>query len=137
MNKIEEGLKLTLDFEKLKKAASIYENILPVVVQDNTTMQVLLLAFVNKPALDQTIQTGIATFWSTSRNELWVKGDTSGQLLDIVDIRVNCEQNSLLFLVQIREDGACHTKNMKGKHRYTCYYRSLKKGKLEFINELL
>jgi phosphoribosyl-AMP cyclohydrolase len=133
MNNIEEGLKLTLDFEKLKKAALKYENILPVVVQDAKTMQVLLLAYVNERALEQTIRTGIVTFWSTSRDELWVKGDTSGQFLDIVDIRVNCEQNSLLFLVQIRKDGACHTKDENGKHRYTCYYRSLKDRKLDFI----
>ena len=133
VNSIEEDIKLTLDFGKLKKAVSAYENIIPVIVQDGKTMDVLLLAYINEQALEQTIRTGIATFWSTSRNELWIKGDTSGQYLDVVDIRVNCEQNSLLFLVELRSDGACHTKNEQGKHRHTCYYRSLKNGKLEFI----
>ncbi|MDH4263651.1 MAG: phosphoribosyl-AMP cyclohydrolase [Spirochaetia bacterium] len=135
MNNIEEGQKLLLDFKKLKKAASNYENILPVVVQDAISMQVLILAYVSESALEETIKTGIATFWSTSRNELWIKGDTSGQVLDVVEIRVNCEQNSLLFLVKVRNDGACHTKNEKGKYRFTCYYRSIKDGSLHFIKE--
>ena len=135
INNIEEGQNFSLDFEKLKKAALSYENIIPVIIQENKTLHVLLLAYVNEEALNQSINTGIATFWSTSRNELWIKGDTSGQYLDIVDIRVNCEQNSLLFLVNVREKGACHTKNKMGTYRYSCYYRSLKNGKLEFIEK--
>lgn len=136
MNNIEENLELSLDFKKIKKAALGYENIIPVIVQDSNTREVLLLAYVNEIAFEKSIATGIATFWSTSRNELWIKGDTSGQYLDIVDIRVNCEQNSLLFLVNIREEGACHTKNIQGQHRFTCYYRTLKNGKLEFVKGL-
>ena len=135
MNNIEEGQKLLLDFKKLKKATLNYEDIIPVVVQDVINMQVLILAYVNELALEQTITTGIATFWSTSRNKLWIKGDTSGQVLDVVEIRVNCEQNSLLFQVKIRNEGACHTKNEKGKYRLTCYYRSIKNGKLNLIEE--
>ena len=136
MNDIEENLKLVLDFDKLKKAVGKYENIIPVIVQQADTLQVLLLAYVNETALEQSIRTGIATFWSTSRNELWVKGSTSGQYLDIVDILVNCEQNSLLFQVRLRNEGACHTKNKKGKHRLSCYYRKIIKDQLEFINDM-
>ena len=78
------------------------------------------------------LKTGIATFWSTSRNELWIKGATSGDTLEIVDIRVNCEQNSLLYLVRMT-GGVCHTKDAQGRTRKTCYYRSLKNGKLSFV----
>ena len=97
MNDIEEGLKLSLDFQKLKKATSSYENILPVIVQEVKNKSVLLLAYVNEISLEQTIRTGIATFWSTSRNELWIKGNTSGQYLDVQEIRVNCEQIRCYF----------------------------------------
>ena len=61
--------------------------------------------------------------WSTSRNELWVKGATSGDTLDLDDVRINCEQNSLLFLVTPRRKGACHTKDSNGESRISCYYR--------------
>lgn len=136
MKAIEEGLDLKLDYEKIKKAASGYENIIPVIVQDEMTLQVLLLAYVNEQALDESLKTGIATFWSTSRNELWVKGATSGQYLELKDVRVNCEQNSLLFLVRLKSDGACHTKGLNDRYRKTCYYRRLKDGKLEYIEGL-
>ena len=110
------------------KIANVYacgKAVLPVVIQDNKTKDILILGYANKKALDHTIKTKKATLWSTSRNELWVKGDTSGQSLTITDIRVNCEQNSLLYLVNAPSEGACHTKDNSGKHRKTCYYRSL------------
>ena len=66
-----------------------------------------------------------AVFWSTSRNELWIKGATSGDSLELVDVRVNCEQNSLLYLVRPAGQGACHTKGEDGKARSACYYRSV------------
>ena len=82
-----------------------------------------------------TIKTGHATFWSTSRNELWEKGATSGDVLEIVEIRVNCEQNSLLYLVRPLGKGACHTKDKNGVARSSCYYRKLVEGKLEKLPE--
>ncbi|MDH4198963.1 MAG: phosphoribosyl-AMP cyclohydrolase [Spirochaetia bacterium] len=136
MNSLEEDENLRLDFEKVKKALLKYENIIPVIVQDVKTLQVLILAYVNETALQKSLSSGVATFWSTSRNELWIKGATSGQYLDIREVRVNCEQNSLLFLVEIREEGACHTKNSVGKHRYSCYYRYIEDGKLKFVKGL-
>ena len=62
--------------------------------------------------------------WSTSRNELWRKGATSGDVLDLIDVRVNCEQNSVLYRVIPRKGGVCHTKDATGQARQTCYYRS-------------
>ena len=76
----------------------------------------------------------MATFWSSSRNELWIKGKTSGDYLEIHEIRVNCEQNSILYKVRPKGKGACHTKNASGRSRPGCYYRKLNAdGTLEFV----
>ena len=130
---LEEGTVLSLDFQKLRKVAACGEDVVPVAVQDAETKEVLILAYVNMQALDHSIRNGVAAFWSTSRNELWVKGATSGDMLDLVEIRLNCEQNSLLYLVRPRGRGACHTKDEAGTPRRTCYYRRLKNGKLEIL----
>lgn len=132
--RLEEGTKETLDFSKVKQIAGIQEDVLPVVVQDSGTKEVLILAYINRLALDESLKTGIATFWSTSRNELWVKGATSGNALRIDEVRVNCEQNSVVFLVTPRGEGACHTKDSVGQYRTGCYYRRFDDaGGLEFI----
>ena len=123
-----------LDFSKLRQIAGIEEAVLPVVVQDSATREVLIVAYVNRLALEESLKTGIATFWSTSRNELWVKGATSGNALRIDEVRVNCEQNSVVFLVTPRGSGACHTKDGDGQYRTGCYYRRMKlSGELEFV----
>jgi len=132
MKEREEGSELQLDFEKLQKIAKTGLPVLPVVVQDADSKEVLVVAYSNREALEHSLKTGIATFWSTSRNELWIKGATSGDTLQLVDVRVNCEQNSLLYLVKMLGGGVCHTKDAKGKTRTTCYYRSLQDGKLKF-----
>lgn len=131
---LEEGDKLSLDFGKLNKIAATNQGVLPVIVQNAKTLEVLILAYANQKALDATLETGVATFWSTSRNELWVKGATSGDALDIAGVRVNCEQNSLLYLVNPRTGAACHTKDSLGKARGTCYYRRINPdGTLSFV----
>ena len=132
-NDLEEGTVLSLDFQKLKKVAACGEDVVPVAVQHADTKEVLIVAYANDRALDHSVQKGVAAFWSTSRNELWVKGATSGDVLDLVEIRLNCEQNSLLYLVRPRGKGACHTKDEAGTARRTCYYRRLKNGKLEHL----
>lgn len=131
---VEESDKLCLDFAKLRKIAQGPVDVLPVVVQDAASLEVLLIAYVNDEALKLSIREGRAIFYSTSRNEIWRKGDTSGDVLALKEIRVNCEQNSLLFLVDKAGHGACHTKNAAGKTRSNCYYRRLKDGALlEFL----
>ena len=122
---LEEGSELRLDFEKLGKVASTGSRVLPVVVQDVRNGEVLIVAYANEEALRHTIESGMATFWSTSRNELWIKGKTSGDWLKTVEIRVNCEQNSLLYRVEPRGKGACHTKGPDGEARSGCYYRRI------------
>jgi len=131
---LEEGRELQLDFEKLAKVAQTGVPVLPVVVQDANTGEVLIVAYANQEALDYTLAHEIAAFWSTSRNELWVKGATSGDHLRLVEVRVNCEQNSLLYLVEPLGKGACHTKDAAGRTRTSCYYRRIDtSGTLEFV----
>jgi phosphoribosyl-AMP cyclohydrolase len=133
MKELEEGSELRLDFSKLQKVAGNGQPVLPVVVQDADSKEVLVVAYANRAALEHSLKTGVATFWSTSRRELWIKGATSGDTLKLIDVRVNCEQNSLLYLVRMVGGGVCHTRDAAGHTRKTCYYRSLRDGKLEFL----
>ena len=112
------------------------QKLLPVVTQNHTTKEVLILAFVNKEAFDETRRSGYATYWSRSRNELWKKGLTSGDMLKMEDIRINCEQNSLLFLVTPQGKGACHAKKENGLPYSSCYFRRINEDNtLEIIIE--
>jgi phosphoribosyl-AMP cyclohydrolase len=124
MNDLEEGTELRLDFQKLAKAAAACPTVLPVAVQHADTHEVILVAYVNDIALRTAVETRTATFWSTSRNELWVKGGTSGETFDLVEVLVNCEQNSLVYRVRPRRGDICHTKNAAGRPR-NCFYRRL------------
>jgi phosphoribosyl-AMP cyclohydrolase len=134
MNELEEGKTLRLDFSKLAKAAAGSPGVLPVAVQNADTREVILVAYANEQALKAAIETRTAVFWSTSRNELWEKGKTSGETFDLVGVYVNCEQNSLLYLVRPRRGGICHTKNKKGRPR-NCFYRKLDLNTMELVNE--
>jgi phosphoribosyl-AMP cyclohydrolase len=124
MNDLEEGRTLRLDFRKLLKATTACPDILPVAVQNADTGEVILVAYANQLALRTAVETRTAVFWSTSRNELWEKGKTSGETFELLEVRVNCEQNSLLYRVRPRRGGICHTKNRAGEPR-NCYYRRL------------
>ena len=131
MNDLEEGTSLALDFAKLNRTAGV----IPCAVQDADTHEVILIAYVNDEALHKAIETRSAVIWSTSRNELWEKGKTSGETFDLVEVRVNCEQNSLLYRVRPRRGGICHTSNSSGAPR-NCYYRVLnfETGELENLD---
>jgi phosphoribosyl-AMP cyclohydrolase len=94
------------------------DGLIPAVVQDAETREVLVLAWMNRQSLAHTYQTGRVTFWSRSRNELWEKGATSGNVLHLDRIYKNCEANSLLVLAH-PTGPACHTGNT------SCYYREL------------
>lgn len=132
---LEEGSVLDLDFGKLRKVAAGESAVLPAIAQDAKTGEVLIVGYANELALQTARECGMATFWSTSRNELWIKGKTSGDFLKIEEIRVNCEQNSILYRVIPAGKGACHTKNADGLARSGCYYRRLKAdGSLEFVD---
>jgi phosphoribosyl-AMP cyclohydrolase len=124
VNRLEEGTDLTIDWSKLTSVVQKCPDVVPCAVQNADTREVILVAYVNDRALQRTRETGRAVFWSTSRNELWEKGLTSGETFDIIEIRVNCEQNSLLYIVRPRRGNICHTKNRYGEPR-NCYYRKL------------
>lgn len=131
---LEEGSTLAIDFGKLDKVGQTGAKVVPVVVQDAKTLEVLVVAYANDQALTYSLTHGIAAFWSTSRNELWVKGATSGDTLELVEVRVNCEQNSLLYLVHPLGEGVCHTKGADGRARRTCYYRRIQGDRLRFVD---
>jgi len=124
MEYIEENTTLQLDFSKLAGSIKKCPEIIPVAVQNIDTGEVILLAYTNRQALKTAVETRTAVFWSTSRNELWEKGKTSGEIFDLIEIYVNCEQNSLLYKVRPKRGGICHTKNQNGNPR-NCYYRKL------------
>lgn len=126
---LEEGSVLSLDFAKLSKVAATGEGLLPVAVQDADTKDVILIAYTNERAFDYTVTTGQAAFWSTSRNELWIKGQSSGNTFTAEKILVNCEQNSLVYIVSPVSGGICHTRNQAGKPR-DCFYRVLDRDTL-------
>jgi len=124
VNIIEEGTALKLDFAKVAKAAAKCPDIVPVAVQHADTGEVVLVAYTNERALRKAFAERTLVLWSTSRNELWEKGKTSGETFDLIEAFVNCEQNSLLYRVRPRRGGICHTKNRAGVPR-NCYYRRI------------
>jgi phosphoribosyl-AMP cyclohydrolase len=110
--------------------------LIPVVTQDYDSKEVLILAFANREAFKETVRSGYATYFSRNRKEIWKKGLTSGDLLKVEEIRVNCEQNSLLYMVTPEGKGACHALKSNGLPHTTCYYRRIKEdGKLEFLDQ--
>jgi phosphoribosyl-AMP cyclohydrolase len=131
---VEETPRPTLDFDKLARVAQV-PGVLPCAVQNADTGEVILVAYVNQQALQASIDSRSAVFWSTSRNELWEKGKTSGESFELLEVRVNCEQNSLLYRVRPRRGGICHTQNAAGEPR-NCFYRRLDftTGRLENLN---
>jgi len=131
LNELEEGAELKLDFGKLEDVSGV----VPCAVQNADSGEVILVAYVNEEALNKALESHSAVFWSTSRNELWEKGRTSGETFELVEVRVNCEQNSLLFRVRPRRGGICHTKNQAGQPR-DCFYRRLdfETGKLQNLD---
>jgi phosphoribosyl-AMP cyclohydrolase len=135
LNQLEEGKILQLDFKKIAEIAAKCPDVIPVAVQNADTKELILIAYANVKALQVSITTKTAVFWSTSRNELWEKGKTSGETFELLEVYVNCEQNSLLYLVRPKRGGICHTKNHQGEPR-NCFYRKINflTGELENIN---
>ena len=95
------------------------DGIVPVIVQDANTKEILTLAYANKESLELAIKTGISWFWSRSRNKLWMKGEESGNTQKIKKILVDCDSDSLIYLVE-PQGPACHT----GER--TCFHNSMK-----------
>jgi phosphoribosyl-AMP cyclohydrolase len=120
---LEEGTEFMLDFGKLKKICRKgRRNVSPVIIQDIETKEVLMLGYTDRKAFEYTMANKRVAFWSTSRNELWKKGESSGCYLELIGARINCEQNSLLYMVRPKS-GTCHTKLLNGSFRNSCFYR--------------
>jgi phosphoribosyl-ATP pyrophosphohydrolase/phosphoribosyl-AMP cyclohydrolase len=94
------------------------QQLLPAIVQDANSKEVLMLAWVNKEALEKSISTKQATFWSRSRKEIWVKGQTSGNKQEVISIKFDCDSDAFLFLVH-SHGPACHT----GEN--SCFYSEI------------
>lgn len=94
------------------------QGLIPAVVQDVHTKEVLMVAYMNQEAVQMTLETGKATFWSRSRQQVWVKGETSGNYLNVKQVRVDCDADCLVILAE-PEGPACHTGNR------SCFYRKV------------
>jgi phosphoribosyl-AMP cyclohydrolase len=103
-----------LDLNNLK-----YENdLVQAIAQDAETKEVLMCAYMNKEALQKTIETGYAHYWSRSRQKLWKKGESSNHLQKVLEIRIDCDMDAILMFI-VQEGGACHT-----GYR-SCFYRTI------------
>jgi phosphoribosyl-AMP cyclohydrolase len=95
--------------------------LIPVIAQDHATGEVLMLAWMNAEAVARTLDTGRVTYWSRSRRAFWIKGETSGHVQRLVELRVDCDRDCLLALVE-QTGPACHT------NRRTCFYSAIRDG---------
>lgn len=100
------------------------EGLVPCIAQDYKTKEVLMLAYMNQEAFDLTVKTGLGTYYSRSRQCLWVKGETSGHYQHVKEIRYDCDCDTILLLIE-QEGAACHTGNR------SCFYRKLEEFKGE------
>lgn len=103
------------DFDKM-------DGLIPAIVQDSSTNRVLMLGYMNEEAYRHTLETGNVTFYSRSRQKLWTKGETSGHFLSLREIRIDCDMDALLLLVQTIGPGVCH------EGYESCFYRILRTG---------
>lgn len=113
-----EGM-VTLNFEKSA------DGLLPAIVQDYKSNEVLMLAYINELALQETIKTGKAHYWSRSRQKLWLKGETSGHIQRIHRILVDCDEDTVIYKVEQVGGAACHTGHQ------SCFYRALEDNELK------
>ena len=97
------------------------KGLIPAIAQEESTGDVLMMAWMNAEAVQRTIETGRVTYWSRSRQQFWVKGETSGHVQSLVELRIDCDRDCLLVVVQ-QEGPACHT------NRKSCFYTALKRG---------
>ena len=105
--------------------------LIPVVAQDHITGEVLMFAWMNADAVMLTIATGQVTYWSRSRAAFWVKGETSGHTQHLIDLRIDCDRDCLLVLVE-QQGPACHT------NRRSCFYTAVRDGaEVELLSPLL
>ncbi len=113
---------MQLDFNKLG-------GLLPAVIQDHKTGRVLMVGFMNEEAFKKTVETGFATFYSRSRNKLWLKGESSGHRLVVKSIQTDCDVDCVLVAVEARGPGVCH------EGYQSCFFRTLENGDWKVTEE--
>ena len=110
MDAVQDGPKI--DFEKM-------DGLVPGIVQDAKTGEMLMLGFLNETSYNKTLESGFVTFWSRTRQKLWMKGETSGNRLKVVSASTDCDNDTLLIKVEARGPGVCHNGYQ------SCFYRTL------------
>ncbi len=115
---------IQLDFKKTG-------GLIPAIAQDYATGEILMLAYMNQEAFDATLSSGKATYYSRSRQTLWVKGETSGNVQRVKEIRIDCDDDTVLLKVEQIGGAACHT-----GHR-SCFHKTLENGSIRVIGEPL
>ena len=113
---------IQLDFNKTG-------GLVPAIVQDNETGEILMLAYMNQDAFNATLANGKATYYSRSRQTLWVKGETSGNVQLVKEIRIDCDDDTVLLKVEQLGGAACHT-----GHR-SCFYKKVEDGTIRIVGE--
>ena len=113
----------------MKIAFEKYNGLVPAIVQDHATGEVLMLGFMNEEALAETQRTGQAVFFSRSRNRLWRKGESSGHVLKVIELRVDCDSDTLLLRVQALGPGVCH------EGYRSCFFRKLENDGTATVTE--
>ena len=102
--------------------------LVPAIAQDHATGEVLMLAYMNEESWKETIKSGMATYFSRSRQALWKKGETSGHVQNVMEIRIDCDCDTILLKVNQLGGAACH------KGYASCFYRRVVDGEIEIIN---
>lgn len=104
--------------------------LIPAIAQDHETNEILMMAWMNKDAVERTLETGRVTYWSRSRSAFWIKGETSGHTQELVDLRIDCDRDALLVLVR-QVGAACHT------NRRSCFYTAVREGNEKQIMDVM
>jgi len=113
---------IQLDFKKTG-------GLIPAIAQDYATGEILMLGYMNQEAFDATLSSGKATYYSRSRQTLWIKGETSGNVQQVKEIRIDCDDDTVLLKVEQLGGAACHT-----GHR-SCFHKKLENGSIRVIGE--
>ena len=103
--------------------------LIPAIVQDHKTGELLMLAYMNQDAWEATLSTGNATYYSRSRQKLWVKGETSGHLQRVKEIRIDCDDDTVLLKIEQIGGAACHT-----GHR-SCFHKKIENGSITIVGK--
>jgi phosphoribosyl-AMP cyclohydrolase len=119
LNNLDDTDRLSIQYDE--------NGLIAAIAQDFQTKEILMLAWMNEEAFRMTCETGVAYYWSRSRKSLWKKGETSGALQFVKEIRIDCDQDAVLLLIEQVKEGACHT------GRRSCFFRQIEGGKLKFL----